>query len=224
GNINKNEVKPIIEKYLGGIKDIERNETWVDNNVRTPDRDIKKDILTTMETPKSSVYVNLNKKFKYSPENNLYINVIKGILELRYNEEVREKEGGTYGVYISVAKSHYPLETFQFIIIFDCDPDRAEDLVGIIHKEIDILMKKGPSEEDLDKVQKNLLKNLEEGKLRNEYWHGAINTYYKHGHNVSSDENSIDIINNMTVKSVAKKANKLFSGATKAELILRPKK
>jgi len=224
GNINLGEVKPLIEKYLGGIRDIEREESWKDNNMRPPENDLKRDIFTEMETPKSSAYVNLHREFKYTPENKIYFDFIKGILELRYNEEIREKEGGTYGVSVNVSKNHYPEETYQLVMMFDCDPERAEELIDIIYREIDMLKKDGPSEEDLDKTKKNLLKNLEEGKRRNPYWHGAINNYYMYGQNLTSDENSINIIENVTVNNLAKKASELFSGSTKAELILRPKK
>jgi zinc protease len=215
-------VIPMVEKYIGSLPSKGRVETWVDRKVEQPEGKIIKEISMPLTIPKSTVFISFAEELKYKPENYLALEVISGILDLVYTEKVREDEGGTYGVQVSLAAQKRPVQIGEGFISFDCDPARASDLKAIIYKELDNLMKKGPSRENLDKTVNNILKTREENKMHNAYWLGIISRYYSYGINSNDPENYEEILKSFTTKDIKKKAAKMFSKADVVDLIFKP--
>ena len=52
------------------------------------------EVAIPMQVNKATVVVNFNKKAPYDSRSNLIVSILKGVLNLRYTEEIREKEGG----------------------------------------------------------------------------------------------------------------------------------
>ncbi len=223
GNIDAEEVKPLIEKYLGGLTDIDRKETWVNNHIYSPKGFVKRPFEKEMENEKSSVFINYNDSFKYSHENKIALSLFRHILNLRYTETIREEEGGTYGVRVGTRKLHYPEEKFSLRMQFDCAPEKADYLATLIYLEIDKFIKDGPTQIDLDKARENLLKVRAENLRQNRFWQIVVRAYYYDYENIVSEENFNDILESFTVESLKEIANKLFSKANKVEVIMKPK-
>ena len=224
GNISRDTVIPLVEKYIGSLPSLGRKETWVDRKIQQPKGKITKEIEMTLTIPKSTIFISFAEDFKYNPYNNLGLEVIKGILDLVYTEKVREEAGGTYGVQVSLSAEKRPVELGEGYITFDCDPARAKDLKAIIYREIDNLMKNGPSKENLDKTVNNLLKTREEGKMHNSYWSGTLSRYYSFGINSNNPENYENILKSYKVEDIKKIANEMFKNADTVDLIFKPSK
>jgi len=223
GNIDAETVKPLVEKYLGSVKSYNRKETWVDNKVRGPKGRTEKVIELDLTTPKSTVITNFSKDMKTSIHNNLCLNILRGVLDARYLTNIREKEGGTYGVGVQPGSSKEPYESYSMTMNFDCDPDKAEHLKSLIYAEIDKLMKDGPTQEEIDKVTSIMKKNNEQSKPHNAYWMSAIQTYYLRGIDVTDPKNFDNIIDKITPKDVKKFTQKLFKGADVVDILFVPK-
>lgn len=223
GNVDAATVKPLVEKYIGSIPSINRKETWKDNNVRMPKGKTVKEIELQLETPKSTVLTYFSKDMKYSTYNNICNNVLKGILDLRYVANIREKEGGTYGVGVDAGVSREPYENYSMTMSFDCDPEKANHLKSLIYAETERLAKEGPTAEEVDKVVKNILKNNEQAKPHNNYWMNVIYNYYQTGVNVADPKNSDDILKKLTPKDIQKFAHALFTNADVVDIIFKPK-
>ena len=223
GNIDAETVKPLVEKYLGSVKSYNRKETWVDNKVRGPKGRTEKVIELDLTTPKSTVITNFSKDMKVTIPNNLCLNILRGVLDARYLTNIREKEGGTYGVSVQPGSSREPYESYSMAMSFDCDPDKAEHLKSLIYAEIDKLMKEGPTQEEIDKVTSIMKKNNEQSKPHNAYWMSAIQTYYLRGIDVTDPKNFDNIIDKITPKDVKKFTQKLFKGADVVDILFVPK-
>ncbi|MCP4552655.1 MAG: insulinase family protein [Bacteroidetes bacterium] len=223
GNIDAEEVKPLIEKYLGGLTDVDRKETWVNNHIYSPKGFVKRPFEKEMENEKSRVFINYNDSFKYSHENKIALSLFRYILRLRYTESIREEEGGTYGVGVRTQKLHYPEEKFSLRMQFDCAPEKADYLTTLIYLEVDKLIKDGPTQIDLDKARENSLKVRAEDLRKNRFWQTVVRAYYYDDENIVSEENFNDILESFTVESLKEIANKLFSKANKVEVIMKPK-
>ncbi len=222
GNIDEAKLKPLVETYIGGLSDKSVNETWVDNNVRPPKEDAKNVFNMPMETPKATVFVNYNGPFKYNAENLVYLSAIKYILSLRYTETIREEEGGTYGVGVWTSTSKYPYEGFKVNMKFDCDPERAEHLKGIVFKEVEMLQKNGPKEVDVHKTIEYFIKTREEDLKENSFWLSALVSMDKYDLNTIEKANYEEIVKEMTVKKLQKFADKLFSKSKNVEVVMLP--
>ena len=222
GNIEKETVLPMVEKYIGSLPSTGRKETWIDRKIEQPDGKISKEISFPLTIPKSTVFISYENDLRYTPHYYLGLQVIMGIMDIVYTEKVREDEGGTYGVRISLTSQKRPSETGEGFITFDCDPARADELKAIIYNELKSLFKTGPSKENLDKAVSNILKNREENKMHNSYWASTLTRYYSHNINSDDPKNYEDVLKSFTVRDIKKIAGKMFKKADVTELIFKP--
>ena len=223
GNIDEETIKPLVEKYIGSIKDEEREETWKDNGVRGPKGLTERVIELDLQDPKATVITNFSKEMPYSMYNSICNSILQGVLDLRYTENIREKEGGTYGVGVSTGSSRIPYSEYSMTMQFDCDPARAEHLKTLIYAETEKLQKEAPTEEEMNKVISNMEKSREQSKNHNKYWMNAIYSYYVTGINTADPKNYEDILSKITAKDIQKFAQKLFKGADVIDVIFTPK-
>lgn len=222
GNLEESKVKPLVEKYIGSLTDSPRKENWKDNNVNGPKGKTEKQIKIPMEVNKATVVITYNKLAAYDSKSNLILSVLKGVLNLRYIEEVREKEGGTYGVSVMASNEHYPKSEKTIQMMFDAEPERSAYLKSIIYREIDKIVANGPTAEDLDKVVKNLLKDREQNKLHNVYWMGTLTGFYQHKINNDDPVNFENILKNLTIAEVKKFASDFFKSADLVDVVFLP--
>jgi zinc protease len=223
GNVDEKKLKPLVEKYLGSLTDIKREETWKDNQVNPPEGRTEKEIEITFTTPKSNVNVIYNNDIEYTQKNRLGLSIIKAVLDLRYTETIREEEGGTYGVGVRARTSHYPQSEATVSMYFDCDPEKADHLKSIIYGEIDKIVKDGPTAIDLDKSVKNMLKTREQSKMHNQYWSTGLYNYYYHGVNTTDPANYEDILKAFTIEDIKEIAAAFFTDADEIDVVFKPK-
>ena len=224
GNIGKDTVMPLVEKYIGSLPAAARKENWTDRKVEQPKGKIIREISLPLTIPKSTVFLSFAEGMKYTPYNYLGLEVIQGILDIIYTEKVREDKGGTYGVSISLSEQKRPAELGEGMITFDCDPARAEELKKIIYNQLDTMMIMGPSQVNLDKAVSNLLKTRQENKMHNAYWSSILTRYYSYGINSDDPANYENILKSYTVKDIKKLTTRMFKKADVVDLIFKPAK
>lgn len=222
GNVDEGTLKPLVQKYIGAIPDLDRTENWVDRKVLEPQGVVEKDIAIALETPKANVNIVINQPMAYNPHNKLVISVIEGILDLRFIESIREEEGGTYGVRIRTSLQRLPEGKANMTISFDCDPERADDLKAKVFLELEKLAKSGPSEEDLSKTVGNMLKNREQSKEHNSYYLNSIYGYYVNGINYDDPANYEDILNSLSTKDVKKGMKAFYKKPNVVDVVFKP--
>lgn len=223
GNIEADTIKPLVEKYIGSLKSEKRKETWKDNKVRGPKGKTVKEIEIPLETPKSTVITQFAKEMKNSVYNTICNNILKGILDLRYTENIREKEGGTYSVSVESDYTLKPYQDYSMMMSFDCDPDKAAHLKSLIYKETENMMKDGPTAEEVSKVVTNIKKNREQSKQHNSYWLNNIYSEYTTG--IKFDPKGYEaMLDKITPQDIQKFAKTLFQDADVVDVIFKPKK
>jgi zinc protease len=223
GNLNVDTARLMVEKYIGSIKSHPGKENFIDRKVLPPKGKYIKDVQIELAVPKATVFLSHNNAFRYTSFNNVTLKVIQGILDIVFTEKVREEAGGTYGVSINIGSQKYPVQQATDLIMFDCDPAKANALKTIIYKELDNLITVGPNKENLNKAVSNLLKNREESKLHNSYWGNALYAYYYTGIDVNDPKNYEEILKKLTIDDVKKVAGQFFLNADLADIVFRPK-
>lgn len=223
GNIGEDTAKVMAEKYIGSLTNLPRTETWTDRDVHGPKGKTTREIEIPLQVKKSTVMINFDAKMDYTPEQNLLLSIFRNILALRYTEEIREKEGGTYSVRVLAKSEKFPKAEKSLQLMFDTDPDKAEHLKSIIYREIDKIAADGPTTEDLDKAIKNLQKDREQSKNHNTYWLNALTTYYNDGYDPASPKNFEDILSKVTASQVQEFVKSLISKADVVDIIFKPK-
>lgn len=225
GNIDIDKAKPLFEKYLGSLSNVNNNEKWKDLGVDYPKQKVNKTIELPMEVAKSTVYINYHNDFVYDKRNRLVLDAIKDILRTTYTETIREEEGGTYGVGVRLSTSHYPREEFQMTMSFDCDPETADKLAAMIFAEVEKLKNEGPSEKHLIEYKKNKIKTHTERIKENGFWLGILKFNHLHKQALTTDMAEYEkMINSITIAEIQEAASKFLSDKDAIQLIMKPAK
>jgi len=222
GNIDEETAKTMSEKYIGSLTSTSRNETWIDRKIEAPEGKTEKIIPIKLTTPKTHVNIRYENDSHYNQKNQLMLNVLRGILDLRYTETVREEEGGSYGVSVNSNFSQYPSGKATLMMSFDCEPQRANELKAIIYREIDKIAENGPTADDFQKTIKNILKDREQHREHNPFWMEALYNYYFRGINTVDKENYELILENMTQNEIHKFTKTFIADANLMDVLFVP--
>ncbi len=183
GAIDEATSLPLIEKYIGGLPSGGKKEKYVDAKLDIQKGEHKNVFEKQMATPSATVYLVFSGKVKHNLKNNLMMSLTKQILDIIYTEEIREKEGGTYGVGTSGTITKVPKESARLLIMFQTDPDKREHLTKMAVDLLDKFAEEGPRQKDLDKVREYMLKKYAENQKENAYWasllQGSITADYE---------------------------------------------
>ena len=189
GNIDPaNEaVKKAICTYLGGLKTKAIVEKYTDNNIRRPKGKVNNYFTKEMKVKKASNLIVYTASMPYNLTNRTLMTAIGSILNIRYLESIREKEGGSYGVGVRGSINNIPVQEATLMMQFDTDPAKQTKLMGIIHSEVAEIVANGPRADDLQKVKENMLKKYTEDVAENGWWKSAVERYYQDKINLVDD-------------------------------------
>ncbi len=223
GNIEEKASLPLIQKYIGNITSVNREENFVDHNIRPAHGAVKNVFEREMEVSKTTVNYNLHSAIEYNLNTRVYVRIIADLLGKRYLETIREKEGGSYGVGVRPSIRKYPYEHYTLSIKFDCDPEKQEQLHQIVKDEIDKMVSKGVDAADLEEIKKNYIKGRAESELQNTFWLAVIEGALRNQEDYTPKDKYIELINSVNVKSVQKFAKEMFKNPDSVEVIMNPK-
>ncbi|OGU55349.1 MAG: hypothetical protein A2V66_04010 [Ignavibacteria bacterium RBG_13_36_8] len=217
------EIKPLIQLYLGNLPSTGRIETWRDIDVGYPKGVIEKEIRKGIE-PKSKVMLKFNGDFNWSNENIYYMNSLADYLNIKLREVIREDKSGTYGVNIWCDPSHFPKENYTFSITFSCDPGRTEELTGEIFAQIDSLYNHEPGISYVDKVKEMQLRKRETDLKTNGFWLYFINDCLFNNIDFISVLEFADKVEELTPEIILKTTKQYLNSKNYIEVILYPGK
>ncbi|MGL5788009.1 MAG: M16 family metallopeptidase [Bacteroidales bacterium] len=219
GNINLDSVKPYVLQYLGSLPTVKRKEAAKDLGIYPKKGMIQNHFNQKMENVKAVCYSVFTGDCPYTLENQIRMNILSQILSIVYTEEIREKEGGTYGVGVQGDLSKEPKQTFDMYIYFDTNPEQADKLISIVYRELNDMVKEGPKAEMFDKVQKFMLKKYDETLRENRYWMGAIEMMNESKINAPATYKSI--VEKMTPADIQAFAKMIFDQNNRTEIIMK---
>jgi len=138
-------------------------------------------------------------------------------------DEIREKEGGTYGVSVKYRFKEIPYQEAQISLSFDCDHEKSDKLISIALSEIQQLIDGKVLEVDLGEVKENLIKERVESAEKLKYWYSKLNDYAIDKELTMSKDEFIEYVQSLSSKDIIEKANEFLKGAFKIEVVMKPK-
>lgn len=221
GNVNLNELKPLVEKYIGSIPTAKKPLKWIDPKTDVIKGKIENHFETEMTTPKTTVGIMVSAKMDYNLENIVLNSAANYILDLIYTESIREEEGGTYGVSASGMLLQEPENSYLLQITFDTNPEKADKLIKLTKEGLFAFAENGPSDDFLAKAKENLLKNVPEDRISNYYWRNILARYYKYG--VETDSQYENMVKGLTKENVQKFVKSIVDEGNLIEVVMTPK-
>jgi zinc protease len=176
GALDPEVIRPLVERYLGALPAVEREDGWVDLDIDPPDGVVQKVVRRGIE-PQSRTAMVFTGPFEYTHENRLRIRVLASVLESRLRENLREVLGATYSVSASAGYEDVPEPRYSMQISFGSDPGRAEELRAEVFEEIERLKADGPTEEEVGTALEQERRSLETSMESNGWWASQL-TYH----------------------------------------------
>ncbi len=222
GNFKNEEVKPLLEKYLGGLPSTKRKETYKDLGIRPPKGKVEKTLYKGTE-PKARVTLVWSGDFDGTSESETQVEALSEVLEIKLIEKLREEESGVYGVGVSGSTAKIPAKRYNFRIAFGCAPENVEKLVARTLAEIEKVKEKGAEQTDIDKFKVETKRQTETQLRDNGFWMGYLQSQYQEGDDVKYILKEEEALKKVTVESTKTAAKKYF-GDNVIKVIMLPEK
>ena len=168
GNIDLETIKPLVERYLGALPTVDREESWKDVGIDFPKGVIKKSVHKGIE-PKSQTSIVFTGPFQYDSTHRTAIRAMGMVFQTRLREVLREELGGTYSVGASPSYVKIPDAEYRISISFGSDPQRVEELTKAIFQEIEKLKIEDISEDEVRDAREALYRSTETGFKQNSW-------------------------------------------------------
>ena len=205
GNVDLDAIKPLVERYIGALPCNGRVEKIEKTTVETRTGVYRNNFKNKMENPTGTENIIYAGKIDPSRKNRIVMSFLNQVLNIVYTEEVREKEGGTYGVGVRGSISKYPEGEYSLLVNFKMSPERREELAAIIVREFEKIAAQGPVAEHVEKVRSYMLKSFEESQKKNGAWMNWLYSYYFDGEdNYSGYEELVKGITTEDIRLLAK--------------------
>lgn len=187
GNININKLRPLLCQYIATLPSNNTKETIGTYEPKLVDGKKTYIFHKKQTTPTAITTIVIKGKMEYNNRNELLMDAIGQLLRIVYTEKVREDKGGTYSVQVSGNLQHHPNDEALLRIAFQTDPQKYNDLIPIVYKELEKMATEGPSQQDLDKVKAYELKVYNQVLRMNNYWEYVLYTDLYNGIDVDTD-------------------------------------
>ncbi|AVM51754.1 zinc protease [Bacteroides zoogleoformans] len=219
GNIDLEKAKPLIAQYLGSLPATHAGQESVrDNQMDIQPGNIVNEYAKEQQTPMATVIMVYNGKCEYTLKNSILMSFLTQALDLVYTEEVREKEGGTYGVNTYGSLTKAPKEEMILQIVYQTDPSKKDHLNGIIDEQMKKMAEEGPTAEHLQKIKEYMLKKYKDHQKENSYWLGNLDEYFSTGIDNTKDYEAT--INAVTAQDIRQFAADILKQGNKITVIM----
>jgi zinc protease len=173
GNIVPDSLRPLVERWIGGLPALLRKEQWRDLGIVPPRGVIERTVRKGVEA-RSTTRLVFTGPLEYSRANRAALRGLAEVLNIRLREQLREALGGTYGVEVQASPVRWPRPSYSVSIGFGSAPERADELVLATLAQIDSVRVSGPTATELAKVREAEIRNRETALRQNRYWLGQL--------------------------------------------------
>lgn len=180
GNFEADKLKPLVEKWLGGLPSTRRQETFKDHGLRFPAKAQSFRVEKGID-PKSAVQLLYGGEAEFSREASYQLDSLLDALEIRLIEVIREDMGATYGVGVMGGLEKRPVGAYQVQFRVACGPDEVDKVVAAIRGEIEKFRTVGPPPALVEKVKETQRREREVQLRENGFWLAALENYYQNG-------------------------------------------
>ncbi|TXD85083.1 insulinase family protein [Subsaximicrobium wynnwilliamsii] len=211
GNIDEKKLVDFASQYIASLPGKNSNEMYEVNDFRPLTGQHEK-IIEKGADPKSSVRITYHGPTTYDTKEDFALETLGEILTIKLVEQLREEEGGVYGVGARGNMSNMPYDWYSFTIGFPCGPENVDKLKNAALAEVDKLVANGPTQKDLDKVKETYLLDHKEDMKDNRFWLNSLKNadYLKKDANKLMDYNKN--VEGLTTEYLHEVAKKYLSG------------
>jgi len=223
GNFSLEQMRPLVQRYLGNLPTTGRRESWRDIGMEPPHGVVEKRVFRGVEEKSLSRLI-FTGPFEWSYENFYQIHAMVGVLRIKLREVLREDLGGTYGARVDVSTNHFPRGRYRISVTFGCDPERVDELTGTVFAQIDSLAQVGPDSSYVQKVQEMHRRQHEVRSKENDFWLDALEMLYFHNLDPRAFLGYEGMVDRLDSEVVRREADRYFKRENYIRVVLFPEK
>jgi zinc protease len=216
-------MKTLLETYLGSLPYTEQKFSFKDAGVR-PVKGVVKKVVRKGTEEKSLIRMFWNGEAPYDEKENLKIQVLAELINIKIIESLREDLSGIYGGGMYGVLSKYPYNNYSLGMSLPCGPENVDKLIDAALAEISKIKTKGPLQADLDKVKETRKQQHLVDLKENTYWARQLLATAE----LNTDPNGILEFDKklaaITVNDMKETANKYLDMKNYVQIVLNPEK
>ncbi|HYN81486.1 MAG TPA: insulinase family protein [Gemmatimonadaceae bacterium] len=222
GNVDTTTLKPYVEQYLASLPSLGRKESWRDTGVAPPKGVVQRTVRKGTE-PKANTLIQFTGACVSTPENRFALRALTTLIQMRLNETLREKLGGTYSPNVGGGCSREPRPEYAISVSFGSSPENVEPLTKAVFALIDSLKVNPAPQSDIDKVKEQILRSREVETKQNSYWLTNILARDAAGEDLAGLTSVYDeMVKRLTPAQLQQAARQYFNTANYARFVLLP--
>jgi zinc protease len=223
GSFKADEIKPLLEKYLGALPSQNKKESFRDLGIRAPKGRLDKKVYKGIEQ-KSQATLVFSGDYEYNDDNNWQLDALEEVLNIKLIEVIREKESGVYGIGARATYGKIPVPRYNLRIGYGTGPERVEELATKTLAVIDDIKKNGATQVDIDKFKAETRRSMEVQMKENGFWQSQLINAYTTGEDPKTVLDWEKQLDKITVESTKAAANKYLNNANFIKVVLLPEK
>lgn len=224
GSFDLAAAKELVRVYLGSLPSaVGPISTFKDLGIRPVKGVVKKEIRKGQEQ-QSLISIAFTGEASYVPEEQLKLQALIDLVEIKLTETLREKLSGAYTAQIGGSLSKNPYGNYAINIAIPCGPENVNKLIDATLAEIQKIKDQGPKPEDLAKVKEAFLKKQQENLKDNAYWSGALQRSLELGTPASNILTVEQRMKSITGQEIQDRAKRYFNLNNYFQAVLYPEK
>jgi zinc protease len=143
-------------------------------------------------------------------------------MEIQLREQMREEKGGVYFVSVQPGFERIPEPEYSVNVIFSCNPERVDELVETVKKEMASMRTTAVPDSLVAKVREIQTKERETGMKTNRFWLQVMSQFDADGEPYKNVYLRDEFIKKLTPAQVLAAAKLYLTGTNFAEFVLKP--
>jgi zinc protease len=173
GSFTAENIKPLIARYLASLPTPDLTTRFTDLGVRPVTGVLKKEVRSGSEA-KSQVSINFTGTAAYSEAEQLRLQALIEVINIKIIDVLREKLTLIYGGSLRGTLNRTPYEHYQLGLSLPCAPENVDKVIAAAWGEIRKIQDEGVNPADWAKVKQNWLITHRKNLRENGFWLGRL--------------------------------------------------
>jgi zinc protease len=214
-------IKPLLATYLASLPTTGKASGFKDAGLRPIKGPLKKEVKKGTE-PKSFIRMFWNGEAPYSDSEQLKLQALAEVLNIKILESLREDLGSIYGGGMYGAMNKFPYNNFTIGVSLPCGPENVDKLIAAALAEITKIKTNGPAEADLNKVKETWRQQYEVNIKDNAFWSRQLIQSVEMGSDPMGILKYEKQIATLTPKDLKDAANRYLDMKNYVQIVLNP--
>jgi len=223
GSFSLDAAKPLLARYLGSLPTPELPVPYVDLGIRPVTGVVRNEVKAGSE-PKSTVSITFTGEAAYSEAEQLRLQAMVDVLNIRIVDVLREKLTLIYGGGMGGGLTRLPYPHYQLGLSLPCAPENVDKVIAAALGEIQNLQERGVDPADLAKVQLNWHTTHRKSLRENGYWLNRLQAATLYGDDPATLLNYDRMVDAITPADVQQAAQRYLKRDNYVQVVLKPEK